>query len=102
MPFASDGKMSGSFTSLLSGAPAAGLLSLGGFGVGLDDVGFGLGRASWPFAAVVDGGAGGVNGGGSSVGGHPWQLESGENGFVGGDCFAFPDLAISTPGSIFK
>ncbi|KAK6152707.1 hypothetical protein DH2020_012346 [Rehmannia glutinosa] len=43
------------------------------------------------------------NGGVSSVGGHTWQLESGDGGFVGsGDCFALPDLAISTPGSVLK
>ncbi|KAG6418159.1 hypothetical protein SASPL_120358 [Salvia splendens] len=65
-------------------------------GVGLDEVGFGPGRPSWPFAAVVDGG------GHTSVAWHTWQLESGDSGFVGGDSFAFPDLAISTPASFFK
>ncbi|XP_041993574.1 dof zinc finger protein DOF3.4-like [Salvia splendens] len=61
-------------------------------GAGLDEVGFGLGRPTWPFAAVVD----------TSVAGHTWQLESGETGFVGEDSFAFPDLAISSPASFFK
>ncbi|KAL1563252.1 hypothetical protein AAHA92_05739 [Salvia divinorum] len=103
MPFASDGKMGESFTTLLNTSPGAGLLALGGFGVGIDEMRFGLTRASWPFATVVDGGTGAVNGGGHPSGaGHTWQLESGESGFVGAECFGFPDLAISTPGSLFK
>ncbi|KAG6424051.1 hypothetical protein SASPL_114463 [Salvia splendens] len=82
------------FTTLLSASP---VLALGG----IDEMGFGLTRANWPFAAaVVDGGNGG---GHPSVAGHTWQLESGgESGFVEADCFGFPDLAISTPGSFFK
>ncbi|KAL8038434.1 hypothetical protein ABFX02_11G106500 [Erythranthe guttata] len=108
MPFSSDAKMGGSFTSLLNsnhGGGGGGILALGGFGLGLDDVGFGLGRAAaaWPFPGVVEGRPGGGNGGGSSVGGHTWQMENGQGGFMGGgDCFAFPDLAISTPGRILK
>ncbi|KAK6152687.1 hypothetical protein DH2020_012326 [Rehmannia glutinosa] len=103
-PYVSDGKMSGSFTSLLNGShQGSGLLALGGFGLGVDnglgDMGFGLGRAVWPFSGGPTSGNGGV----SSVGGHTWQLESGDGGFVGsGDCFALPDLAISTPGSVLK
>ncbi|KAI3462782.1 hypothetical protein Pfo_019445 [Paulownia fortunei] len=101
MPYVSDAKMSGSFTSLLNSSQGTGLLAMGGFG--LDDVGFGLGRAVWPFSGVVDGGPTSGHGGGSSVGGHTWQLENGESGFVGGgECFALPDLAISTPGSVLK
>ncbi|PIN19119.1 hypothetical protein CDL12_08194 [Handroanthus impetiginosus] len=100
VPFVGDAKMGGSFTSLLNNTQGTGLLALGGFGLGIDDVGFGLGRAVWPFPAVVEGGAAAGSGGGSSVAGHTWQMESGEGSFVGsGDCFALPDLAISTPGS---
>ncbi|KAL3640257.1 hypothetical protein CASFOL_011747 [Castilleja foliolosa] len=93
----------GSFTSLLNGGPGNGLLSLGGFGLsagnGLGDMGFGLGRAVWPFSGVLEGGATGVNGGG----GHTWQMENGGTGFVGdGEYFAWPDLAISTPGNVLK
>ncbi|KAK6128913.1 hypothetical protein DH2020_037352 [Rehmannia glutinosa] len=101
-PFMGDAKMCGSFTSLLN-TQGTGLWALGGFGIGigngLDDVGFGLGRSVWPFPGVVEGGPSSGNGGGSSMSGHTWQLENGEGGFVGGgDCFALPDLAISTPG----
>ncbi|XP_011085513.2 LOW QUALITY PROTEIN: dof zinc finger protein DOF3.4 [Sesamum indicum] len=102
VPYVSEGKMSGSFTSLLNSSQGSGLLALGGFGLGLglDEVGFGLGRAVWPFAGVVEGGPTSGSGG---VAGQTWQLENGEGGFVGGgDCFAWPDLAISTPGSVMK
>lgn len=105
MPFVSDVKqginMCGSFTSLLS-TQAPGLLTLGGFGLGIghgyEDVGFGLGRTVWPFPGVGDGG---VTGGGSLIG-NTWQLEGGESGFASGDCFSLPDLAISTPGNAMK
>ncbi|KAL3649399.1 hypothetical protein CASFOL_005802 [Castilleja foliolosa] len=105
-PFVGDAKGCGSFTSLLNTQGAAGIWALGGFGLGIstgpDDVGFGLGRSGWPFSGVVEGGPGGGNGGGSSMGGHTWQLENGEGGYVGGgDCFTLPDLAISTPGLSF-
>ncbi|KAK2981025.1 hypothetical protein RJ640_012184 [Escallonia rubra] len=107
--FVGDGKpnlsMCGSFSSLL-GSHGPGLLSLGGFGLGVghgfEDLGFGLGRAVWPFPGVGDGGATATNGGGGTMIGNTWQLESGEGGFVGGDCFSFPDLAISTPGAAMK
>ncbi|CAA0832764.1 Dof zinc finger protein DOF5.8 [Striga hermonthica] len=104
--FAGDAKSCGSFTSLLS-TQGAGLWALGGLGFGIgpgvEDVGFGLGRSAWPFLGAAEGGPNG-GGVGSGPGGHTWQLESGEGatGFVGGgDCFALPDLAISTPGSSF-
>ncbi|XP_057770028.1 dof zinc finger protein DOF3.4-like [Salvia miltiorrhiza] len=105
--FSGDAKMCGSFTSLLN-TQGAGLWALGGFGLGLghgfEEVGFGLGRAVWPFPGVVEGGpasGGGGGGGGASVAGNTWQLESGESGYSNGDCFALPDLAISTPGGNF-
>ncbi|KAL7101265.1 hypothetical protein ACP275_08G044500 [Erythranthe tilingii] len=94
-PFAGDAKMCGSFTSLLS-TQGPGLWALGGFGIGigpgLDDVGFGLGRTVWSFPGVAEGGP---------ASGNTWQMESGEAGFVGGDSFTWPDLAISTPGGSF-
>ncbi|XP_073274004.1 dof zinc finger protein DOF3.4-like [Primulina huaijiensis] len=106
VPFTGDPKaglnMCGSYTSLLNTQGTSGILALGGFGLGLglgsglDDVGFGLGRAVWPFSAPT----GGVVT--ASVSEHAWQLENGDSGFGGGDCFSFPDLAISTPGSVLK
>lgn len=102
VPFTGDAKaglsMCGSYTSLLNTQGTSGLFALGGFGLGLgtglDDVGFGLGRAVWPFSAPTGSGT-------ASVSEHAWQLENGESGFGGGDCFSLPDLAISTPGSVF-
>ncbi|CAH2049779.1 unnamed protein product [Thlaspi arvense] len=100
----------GSFTSLL-GAQAPGFLALGGFGLGLghgfEDVSFGFGKSGWGFAGVgedgaASGGAGGRGSDGAGVVGNAWQLESGEGGFIGGDCFSLPDLAISTPGNGLK
>ncbi|KAL2333629.1 hypothetical protein Fmac_014842 [Flemingia macrophylla] len=98
----------GSFTSLLNNTQGSGFLALGGFGLGLghgfEDVGFGIGRSSgWAFPAMVDGGnigGGGVVGSGVNV--NAWQLEGGDGGFVGGDCFSWPGLAISTPGNGLK
>lgn len=99
--------MCGSFTSLLSSAQGpGGLLALGGFGPGIEDMGFGLGRPIWPFPGVshssVDNNSG--NGAGASMLGSTWQLASGEGGFVGagGEIFNFPDLAISTHGNGMK
>nr|XP_043638716.1 dof zinc finger protein DOF3.4-like [Erigeron canadensis] len=98
VPFA--GVHGGGFTTVLSNGQ-----SLGGiFGSGIDqDLSFGLGRTIWPFSVVGDGGVGGsaaVSGGG---GGNGWQLDSGDGGDGGGgECFAFPELAISTPGNAMK
>ncbi|KAK0603795.1 hypothetical protein LWI29_008723 [Acer saccharum] len=118
----------GGFTSLLS-TQGPSFLALSGFGLGLGsgfvgDVGLGgIGRGVWGFSGMGDGGGavgvnsngggggGGGGNGGSSGGatgiGNTWQFESGETtttttGFVGGDCFSWPDLAISTPGNGLK
>lgn len=100
VPFMVDGKggvnMCGSFTSLLNTQGPSGLLGLGGFGLGIDQMGFGLGRGGWPFSGG-SGGFGDGGGGGGGMVGNTWQLESGEGGFVAGDCFAMSDLAITTP-----
>ncbi|KNA25509.1 hypothetical protein SOVF_005840 [Spinacia oleracea] len=119
----------GGFTSLLSGGGGGpGLLALGGFGLGLglDEVGFGLGRGVWAFphheiGSYMNGvnggcGVGGDNGGGCGGGGgggegggvsrsDTWHMESGEMvGYVGGEYFtSLPDLAaISTSGNGLK
>ncbi|XVF59508.1 hypothetical protein PTKIN_Ptkin07bG0281500 [Pterospermum kingtungense] len=105
------GSICGGFTSLLNTHQGPGFLALSGFGLGiapaLEDVGFGLGRGMWPFSGMGDGGAasvgGGNGGGGGATGmGNTWQFEGGEPGFAGGDCFSWPDLAISTPGNGLK
>ncbi|GAU40212.1 hypothetical protein TSUD_397400 [Trifolium subterraneum] len=105
-----DGKqnmsVSGSFTSLLNNnnnQGGSGFLALGGFGFGLgqglEEMGFGIGRTGWGFPGMVDG---------SNIGGVPvmssnaWQLDGGDGGFVGGDCFSWPGLAISTTGNGLK
>ncbi|KAL8167368.1 hypothetical protein V2J09_008867 [Rumex salicifolius] len=107
--------VAGSFTSLLNASAttgAGGFLALGGLGLGIgpgfDDAGFGsLGRAIWAFPEVGymgsnGGGIGNTAGGNAGGGMHTWQMESGGDqpggGFVG-DCFSWPELAISTPGN---
>ncbi|MCL7027864.1 hypothetical protein MKW94_020388 [Papaver nudicaule] len=109
----------GSFTSLLSSTSTStghypsstsashGFLGLGGFGLGLssgfEEMGFEMGRSVWPLTDVagdvVNPDCGG--GGGNSV--ETWQIGNGgdhrhHGGFVDGhgDCFAWPDLGIST------
>lgn len=113
VPFGVDGDVKqnvnvcgGSFTSLLNNSTqGSGFLALGGFGLGLghgfEEMGFGIGRAGWAFPGMVDG----PNIGGAVAApgvGNTWQLEGGEGGFVGGDCFSWPGLAISTPGNGLK
>ncbi|GMH13854.1 hypothetical protein Nepgr_015695 [Nepenthes gracilis] len=82
-----------SFTSLMT-AQGSGFLGLNSYGLALgpDDLGFGFGKGEWPLIEVKD--SSGVSGGCSS-----WQL-SGVDGCLSdcGDCFAWPDLAISTSG----
>ncbi|XP_010548822.1 PREDICTED: dof zinc finger protein DOF3.4 [Tarenaya hassleriana] len=112
----------GSFTSLLNNNASllnnnaavttngsSGLIGLNNFGLGLgsgfDDVAFGLGRAVWQFSTVGDATAGvGSNGGPAPSMPATWHLESLHNniGFIAGECFAWPDLAISTTGNTFK
>lgn len=95
-PFGGDHlRMCESFTSLLSG-------TTGGF-FGFEE---GFGRGVWPFHGVgIGGGEGGgyvvAGSGGGYGGGATWQVESGHEGGPnggGGECFALPELAISTPG----
>ncbi|GAB2219052.1 hypothetical protein Droror1_Dr00006679 [Drosera rotundifolia] len=105
-----------SFSSLLGGqGNASGLMGLNngggfgfgglglglGFGFGPEDVGFGLGFGKCELPMVGDGGEGGGGGGGGDGGGYDsWQLSlGGVDGCMGlsdgGDCFSWPDLAIS-------
>ncbi|RYQ80502.1 hypothetical protein Ahy_Scaffold1g106872 isoform A [Arachis hypogaea] len=93
-----DGEAKGNNLSNTQQGPG-GFLALGGFGLGLgpglEDVGFGMG-------VVADGGSIGGGVAGSGVG-HTWQFEGGDQGgFVSGDCFPWPGLAISTPGNGLK
>ncbi|KAF8022921.1 hypothetical protein BT93_F0436 [Corymbia citriodora subsp. variegata] len=99
------------YASLLGSQGGQGFLALGGLGLGagMDGLGFGFGRAVWPYSEVgfVDGGGmyGGGGGGGpvAAAGGNSWQMGSGESGgLVDGDGFAWPELAISMPGQGLK
>lgn len=94
---AQEGGVNGtSFTSLLTAPVGGGFVPLGGFGLGLG--GFGLGNLDWPMEQVGGGGNGGEN--------EKWQLSGGEMEGGGGggddDCFGWPDLAISAPGTSLK
>ncbi|TMW80836.1 hypothetical protein EJD97_014603 [Solanum chilense] len=104
------GNGTSSFTSLLTapvGVGVGGFVPLGGFGLGLG--GFGLGNLDWPMEQVSGGGNGGDGGENDK-----WQLSGGEmeggggvgsgGGGIGGDddCFGWPDLAISAPGTSLK
>ncbi|GAA0145857.1 hypothetical protein LIER_42882 [Lithospermum erythrorhizon] len=77
LPFMVDGKggmsMCGSFTSLLNIQGPTRLLGLGEF----DQMGYGIGRATWPFAGFGDGG---VSGG--TMGANTWQLDGCQGGFT--------------------
>ncbi|OIW09756.1 hypothetical protein TanjilG_18086 [Lupinus angustifolius] len=89
-----------SFSSLLNntqGSSASGFLALGGFGLGLEEIEFRVGRAGWSFPGTVAGAAN-FSGDVAASGGGAWQLEGGEASYVGGrDYFSWPGLAISTP-----
>lgn len=105
--------VSGGFSSLLATQQAPVFGSFGGFGLGLGSgirgMGFGLSPWDWPMEEAGGGngggGEGGCSGGGMVVsgGGAPgcstWQVGGVEGGLGDGDCFGWPDLAISTPGN---
>ncbi|KAL3514569.1 hypothetical protein ACH5RR_027286 [Cinchona calisaya] len=81
----------------------------GGFGPGLHGLGFGLGEMDWPMEPVgqgTNGSAGGTSSSSSSVGcNNTWQMGGGGvegGGLAEGDCFGWPELAISMPGKGLK
>ncbi|CAA2988821.1 dof zinc finger -like [Olea europaea subsp. europaea] len=78
-----------SFSSWFSGM-GGGILPLNGKGPG-PGLSYGLGVFDWPMEAV-GGGNGGATVTGGSTGCDTWQV----NEAAEGDCFAWPDLAIST------
>ncbi|KAF4353515.1 hypothetical protein CsatB_008597 [Cannabis sativa] len=99
------------FTSLLNCQAPGGFLALGGFGLGVDEIGLGYGyggRGVWAFPEVgefVNGGGGTAVGPGSTSGCNAWQQMNGSDGGLvdgGGDCSYWPDLAISMSGKGLK
>ncbi|KAG2666490.1 hypothetical protein I3843_15G061400 [Carya illinoinensis] len=99
----------GSFNFLLN-SQGPGFMGPGGYGLGsmpgFDEMGFGLaGGGSWAFPEVGD--FGGGSGNGASVASavyNTWQMTGMDAGGLndGGDSFASPDLAISTPGQFLE
>ncbi|KAL2512702.1 Dof zinc finger protein DOF3.4 [Abeliophyllum distichum] len=82
-------------------AMGCGILPLNGNGPGPGPgLSYGLGVLDWPMEAVSGGGNGGAAVSGGSPGCDTWQMNEGieGGGMAEGDCFAWPDLAISTLG----
>ncbi|KAL3505227.1 hypothetical protein ACH5RR_035068 [Cinchona calisaya] len=74
-----------------------------GLGPGLHGLGFGLGPMDWPMEPVGDQVGNGSGGSSSSAAGgcNTWQV--GGDGVEGeGDCFGWPELAMSMPGKGLK
>ncbi|KAK3025209.1 hypothetical protein RJ639_044557 [Escallonia herrerae] len=100
------------FTEWLSTPRVSGFGPLSGFGhglvSGLQGVGFGLNAWDWPTerASEGNGGDSGGSGGGSAYAGPSSGCNTSRSGGVDiegglaadGDCLAWPELAISTPG----